>query len=95
MKVYIAISSLAALFSCSGCGTAITHGGMHGTQYGRGVYLGTTYDCMFVGASFSGEDSDWGAATFGVLDIPFSLVADTIILPYDLFGYMTHTENSE
>jgi len=95
MRVYIAIISLAALFSCSGCGTVITHGGMHGTQYGQGVYLGTTFDCMGVVASFSGEHSDWGAATFCVFDFPFSLVADTIILPYDLFGYMTHTNKSE
>ena len=95
MRTYVAIISLVALFSCAGCGTCITHGSMHGSLYGDGVYLGTTYDCTFVGASFSDEDSDWADTTFLVIDSPFSLVADTIILPFDLFGYMTNKEKTE
>ena len=95
MRVYIAIISLAALVTCSGCGTCLTHGSMHGSQYGRGVYLGTTYDVGIIGSSFSSDESHWGGFTFGVIDFPFSFVADTIILPYDLFGYMTHKEKIE
>ncbi len=55
------------------------------------MYMGgVRMDCLAVA-----ESETWGPQAYGVVDMPFSLVADLILLPYDLYADIRHTENPE
>jgi uncharacterized protein YceK len=80
-NISIAAVSLIALLLCSGCGTIITHAGSREAEMNvrrNGVYQGVRLDSYFI------TEQSWIGAIYGVADFPFSLVADTLILPYDL-----------
>ena len=66
----------------------VTHIGECGrSAYGDGVYLGTVWDANLIAAPFSaGGSENWGAFPIGLIDLPFSLAADTIFLPFDIVG---------
>lgn len=76
----------AALLLLSGCATAV----MRGTEgsYGETLYPATQMDLE--GAAYLCEDRRHGGdefhwlAVLPVLDMPFSLVSDTVLLPVDL-----------
>ena len=71
---------------CSGCGTIVRHYGSRGScmsMRGEGVYQGTVTDCSVIAAPFT-ADRSWWLLPLGLIDLPFSLAADTLILPYDL-----------
>jgi uncharacterized protein YceK len=83
-KLFATLSLLALL--CSGCGTVITHTGS-GSDMGYhrdGVYRGTVADCGAIMAPFMGEARLWFFLPLGLVDLPLSLTADTLILPFDV-----------
>ena len=98
MKKFAWILLFPVLLTCSGCGTLFTHVSSESsstTQYGQGVYLGTIFDARLIAKPFSSDEPSWGYLPIGVIDIPFSFAADTIILPFDLAGYIARKEKSE
>jgi len=75
----IKLISVGLLLVCSGCGTIYQH-----QNDNVGPYSGVRFDALAMVGS-----GDAGLAVGGVLDFPFSAVADTLLLPYDL----THKSN--
>lgn len=45
------------------------------------IYGGTRIDGMLIGNSFTGPDRSAALGAFGLVDLPFSLVMDTLLLP--------------
>ncbi|WP_330986011.1 MULTISPECIES: YceK/YidQ family lipoprotein [Enterobacterales] len=59
-----------------GCSSVMSHtGGKEGT------YPGTRASAEMIGD----DDTNWGTKTLVALDMPFTAVADTLLLPWDLF----------
>ncbi|MCL2760643.1 MAG: YceK/YidQ family lipoprotein [Desulfuromonadales bacterium] len=89
------------LFSFFGCATVIVRGGntqiTDGVRVTEGVemvklYPDTQYDAYII-------KSDWSHSRIriaplgtigGLLDMPFSLISDTLLLPYDIFKKDPH-----
>ena len=72
------------LVFCTGCSTIVSHSLSKGAPP---AYAGTWMNSHFIKDAASEVSSDVPAAiviTYGVIDFPLSLVADTICLPYDL-----------
>lgn len=71
MKWVKLASILALAFSLSGCGTLLSLG------------LGdcSPYSGVRADVDLMGEPVDDGVAALGLIDLPFSLVADTALLP--------------
>lgn len=64
-----------------GCSSVMSHtGGKEGT------YPGTRASAAMLGD----DDTNWGTKSLVALDMPFTAVMDTILLPWDLF----RTDNS-
>ena len=40
------------------------------------------------------ESESWGPQMYGVFDMPFSLVVDVILLPYDIYNGCRHTDDT-
>ena len=81
MRNIISVLSLLSLVFCAGCGTLLIHS--RGTMFETGgVYRGVRLDC---------EAIAW--TPVAILDVPFSGIADTILLPYDLTT--VNTEKSQ
>ncbi|WP_097162455.1 YceK/YidQ family lipoprotein [Enterobacter sp. CC120223-11] len=60
----------------AGCSSVMSHtGGKEGT------YPGTRASAEMVGD----DDTNWGTKTLVLLDLPFTAVADTLLLPWDFF----------
>jgi uncharacterized protein YceK len=72
--VFFKIAPIALLVAASGCGTIYQH-----QNNNTGPYSGVRFDALAIGGS-----GDTGLAVVGGLDFPFSAVADTLLLPYDL-----------
>jgi uncharacterized protein YceK len=51
---------------------------------GSGVYQGAVTDCGAIVAPFMDDAYPWFLSPLGLVDLPLSLAADTLILPYDL-----------
>ncbi|MGK7247249.1 YceK/YidQ family lipoprotein [Buttiauxella agrestis] len=77
MKSYLPTIILGSgLLTVSGCSSVMTHtGGQEGT------YPGTreSYEML------TDSETSWGYKPFVALDMPFTAVADTVLLPWDLF----------
>ena len=81
------------LVNISGCATIISQSDghdddvimCHPEQGFSAIYSGTKLDtyCLYIGAD--------NAAFFCLLDLPLSLVADTLILPYTIYSEVTGT----
>ena len=68
----------------SGCSTVVSHSLSKGAPP---AYAGTWMDSHLIKDAAGGVSSDMPAVivfTYGVIDFPFSLLADTLCLPYDL-----------
>lgn len=83
-KRIVRILCLSLLLIGSGCGTMVSHFGDCGSTPPAGVYRGTVFDAACMAAPFSGDSQSVGLLPLGVIDFPFSFVADTIIFPFDL-----------
>ncbi len=65
-----------AMVLVSGCSSVMSHtGGKEGT------YPGTRASATMISES----DTNWGTKSLAILDMPFTAVLDTILLPWDLF----------
>lgn len=73
---------VAATLMCSGCGTIITLSDMdkEGTKHGL-VYSGIRFDCRGAFDPAYMQHIPFGKPLC-VIDMPLSLVADTVVLPY-------------
>jgi uncharacterized protein YceK len=68
--------SLLFLILVQGCGTLISHSDAGALSPGAGrLYRGVQYDGKYVGGAF-------GLAV--MCDVPFSFVADTLMIPFDV-----------
>ena len=78
---------------CSGCGTIIGHDDNE-DSINNGVYRGVRNDYHWVADAV--PETEMGTPIY-CLDMPFSLVADTICLPYDAIVCMQNpnTEDSQ
>lgn len=64
------------IISLSGCSSVMSHtGGKEGT------YPGTRSSAQTLGDS----DTNWGVKSLVALDMPFTAVMDTLLLPWDMF----------
>ncbi|EFH4207612.1 TPA: YceK/YidQ family lipoprotein [Escherichia coli] len=73
---------LLALMICSGmtllggCSSVMSHtGGKEGT------YPGTRASATMIGD----DETNWGTKSLAILDMPFTAVMDTLLLPWDVF----------
>ncbi len=85
----VRIGWLSLLLMCPGCGTMMSHFGDCGSRPPAGVYKGVVWDGSCVAAPFASKSESIGPAAIGlvpigIIDFPFSFVADTIILPFDV-----------
>lgn len=71
LSLLIAGSGLAVT---GGCSSVMTHTGPH-----QGYYSGTRANMD----ALHGEDASWAMTPLVILDMPFSAVMDTLLLPYD------------
>ncbi|MBP2850038.1 MULTISPECIES: YceK/YidQ family lipoprotein [Dickeya] len=69
------------LATCGGCSSVMTHSG--GEQ---GYYSGTKASMT----TLKDEDTSWAMMPMVALDVPFSAMLDTLLLPYDF--YRTHDD---
>ncbi|MBX9447216.1 YceK/YidQ family lipoprotein [Dickeya chrysanthemi] len=76
------VLSGAILATCSGCSSVMTHSG--GEQ---GYYSGTQASM----STLKDENTSWAMMPMVVLDVPFSAMLDTLLLPYDY--YRTHSDS--
>lgn len=82
MRIAILALTMALL---AGCATANETFGM-GQLCGRQPYCGAATDIKIIKGSTNDNDVYSRAlAPFAIIDLPFSIVADTLILPYTIF----------
>ncbi|RPH23352.1 YceK/YidQ family lipoprotein [Buttiauxella warmboldiae] len=77
MKSYLPTILLGSgLLTVSGCSSVMTHTGGQ-----EGYYPGTraSYEMLVDG------ETSWGYKPFVALDMPFTAVMDTVLLPWDMF----------
>ncbi|ANR81108.1 hypothetical protein BBB57_14870 [Kosakonia sacchari] len=76
MKTILIVSALLSGMVLSGCSSVMSHtGGKEGT------YPGTRASS----AMLSDDDTGIGTKSLVVLDMPFTAILDTLLLPWDLF----------
>lgn len=77
MKSYLPKMLLSSgLLVMSGCSSVMTHTGGQ-----EGVYPGTKASMDMLADS----ETSWGYKPFVALDMPFTAVMDTVLLPWDIF----------
>jgi uncharacterized protein YceK len=90
MKTLIAtLASLTLL--CSGCGTVVAHDDKGQGDTGgvtHGVYRGVRTDWQWI--AHAEPETSLGAPLW-CIDMPFSFVFDTLLLPFDAMGITTGT----
>ena len=73
----------------SGCSSVITHSIARASSPPPPMYMGgLRMDYLAIA-----ESETWGPQAYGVVDMPFSLVADVILLPYDLYADCRHPDS--
>lgn len=65
-----------SLMTASGCSSVMTHTGGE-----PGYYPGTRASV----AMLQDDDTGWAMTSVAAIDLPFSAVLDTLLLPYDYF----------
>lgn len=74
--VLLALMMCSGIMFLSGCSSVMSHtGGKEGT------YPGTRASATMIGD----DETNWGTKSLAILDMPFTAVMDTILLPWDLF----------
>lgn len=81
--------SLACLpLFASGCSSVISRSIGYAATPPTPLYLGgVRTDWMVIT-----ESDIWQPQVYGIIDLPFSLVGDVILLPYDIYTDCRHTE---
>lgn len=85
LALILAFFAAICLIPAAGCGTymaRVSDGDISDGDY----YPATQMDYMFVGASFAYDLGGWipVVCAASLVDLPFSLATDTLLLPYDL-----------
>ena len=75
-KMLVTLTMCSGMAFVSGCSSIMSHtGGKEGT------YPGTRASATMISES----DTNWGTKSLAILDMPFTAVLDTVLLPWDLF----------
>ena len=75
-KMLVTLTMCSGIAFVSGCSSIMSHtGGKEGT------YPGTRASATMISES----DTNWGTKSLAILDMPFTAVMDTILLPWDMF----------
>ena len=76
----------------TGCATVAARSSQHGEKQTSGVYPATRMDAGMIATPFDPDAKDepagrrWGRCGLGLIDLPVSLISDTVCLPYDLLA---------
>ncbi len=73
-KTLLFLTASMALIGISGCSSVMTHTGPY-----QGYYPGSRASL----AVLQDHETSWSMVPFAVIDLPFSTVLDTLLLPYD------------
>ncbi|EGO8360891.1 YceK/YidQ family lipoprotein [Escherichia coli] len=75
-NVLLAFMICSGMTLLGGCSSVMSHtGGKEGT------YPGTRASATMIGDN----DTHWGTKSLAILDMPFTAVMDTLLLPWDVF----------
>ena len=75
-NVLIKLTTCSVLVLLCGCSSVMSHtGGKEGT------YPGTRASAEMI----SDDETNWGTKSLAILDLPFTAVMDTLLVPWDLF----------
>ncbi|EMM4082624.1 YceK/YidQ family lipoprotein [Shigella flexneri] len=75
-NVLLAFMICSGMTLLGGCSSVMSHtGGKEGT------YPGTRASATMIGDN----DTNWGTKSLAILDMPFTAVMDTLLLPWDVF----------
>ena len=75
-NVLIKLATFSGVDLLCGCSSVMSHtGGKEGT------YPGTRASAAMI----SDDETNWGTKSLAILDMPFTAVADTLLLPWDMF----------
>ncbi|MCN7362290.1 YceK/YidQ family lipoprotein [Escherichia coli] len=75
-NVLLAFMICSGMTLLGGCSSVMSHtGGKEGT------YPGTRASATMIGDN----ETNWGTKSLAILDMPFTAVLDTILLPWDVF----------
>ncbi|HBN7250639.1 TPA: YceK/YidQ family lipoprotein [Escherichia coli] len=75
-NVLLAFMICSGMTLLGGCSSVMSHtGGKEGT------YPGTRASVTMIGD----DETNWGTKSLAILDMPFTAVLDTILLPWDVF----------
>ncbi|EIZ3556174.1 YceK/YidQ family lipoprotein [Escherichia coli] len=75
-NVLLAFMICSGITLLGGCSSVMSHtGGKEGT------YPGTRASATMIGD----DETNWGTKSLAILDMPFTAVLDTILLPWDVF----------
>ena len=75
-NVLIKLATFSGVVLLCGCSSVMSHtGGKEGT------YPGTRASAAMI----SDDETNWGTKSLAILDMPFTAVADTLLLPWDMF----------
>ncbi|MCU2459147.1 YceK/YidQ family lipoprotein [Enterobacter hormaechei subsp. hoffmannii] len=75
-NVLIKLATFSGVVLLCGCSSMMSHtGGKEGT------YPGTRASAAMI----SDDETNWGTKSLAILDMPFTAVADTLLLPWDMF----------
>lgn len=86
----LTLALISGVMGLSGCSSVMSHtGGKAGT------YPGTRASAAMI----SDDETNWGTRSLAVLDLPLTAVADTVLLPWDVYrtddSLKTRVEKSE
>ncbi|EEV5999562.1 YceK/YidQ family lipoprotein [Escherichia coli] len=75
-NVLLAFMICSGMTLLGGCSSVMSHtGGKEGT------YPGTRANATMIGD----DETNWGTKSLAILDMPFTAVMDTLLLPWDVF----------
>jgi uncharacterized protein YceK len=74
----------------SGCSSVITHSIARASSPPDPMYLGGVR-MNYLAIT---ESESWGPQMYGVVDMPFSLATDVLLLPYDMYNDCRHTDDT-
>ncbi|HBL0346049.1 YceK/YidQ family lipoprotein [Escherichia coli] len=75
-NVLLAFMIYSGMALLGGCSSVMSHtGGKEGT------YPGTRASATMIGD----DETNWGTKSLAILDMPFTAVMDTLLLPWDVF----------
>ncbi|EIC83898.1 YceK/YidQ family lipoprotein [Serratia sp. M24T3] len=80
MKKLLLPVAAGCAFMASGCSSVMSHTGDY-----QGYYPGSKADVRMIGSN----DTSWAMTPLLAIDLPFTAVMDTLLLPYDYYNRHT------